>query len=660
MRPQLNRLPAENDKSFGGAVIDRNRPLRFRLNGRVITGFAGDSVLSATMASGVDMLGHYAGQPLGLTPSAHPAISLASHEKDARHALSMARMPALDGADFVTLGGRPANPLARMLRARRSLGMVLDSSSALERPWRGLAGVPKDGGDLVVIGGGVAGMEAALAATGSGLSVTLVEAGPLLGGHSGLFGTQDGEAAPEADMARLRTAIAKHDAITVFTHSHAYALRPGLVRIHRVGIADGQPAASVIDLATRFIIIATGAQERLPIFAGNRLPGISGTRDAYELASRYHVWPGKAALVATSSNVAYRLAMLAKDAGIGIDRILDSRSGPSSRFIAFSRAYGLIQTQGAIPQWASLASAGTGLAVKIDQAGAGLLQSGRLLVCGGWQPDLTLWHIAGGRSRWSTERHRLEPEGGIDGIALAGSAAGYLTRRGCIGSGRDAVDLLLGRPRRPVPDPLIDPLHETPDAPPGIGAPQRNAAAAFLDAGPAFHLRPAPASRSWSTIFRGPVQDELPSLSEAPHPLTIGAVAAGVELGLIPADAAGIVAQERVALVGLSHGGPEHPSPPEELPGPEEVPPYLEGRFGADAKLVSLVPDEPRQFSSGALIYRNSDPASPLDAIGIVLRPAGATALALTQGNITHGLIVSVRDQGRPIAARVNIEDTPN
>ncbi|MBE7733644.1 FAD-dependent oxidoreductase [Devosia faecipullorum] len=658
MRVQVNRLPAEIGESFTDALIDRNRPLRFRLNGRVIAGFVGDSVLSATMASGIDTLGRYAGQPLGLTPSAHPAISLARHEKDARHALSMARMPAMDGADFVTLGGQVVYPLARMLRSRRSLGMVFDNSSALDRPWRGLAGASKDGGDLVIVGGGVAGMEAALAASGSGLSVTLVESGPVLGGHSGLFGTQDGEAAPEADMAQLRAAIAAQDAITVFTHSHAFALRPGLVRVHRVGIADGQPAASVIDLAARFIIIATGAQERLPIFSGNRLPGAIGTRDAYELASRYHVWPGRTALFATSSNIAYRLAMLASDAGIKIERILDSRSGPSSRFIAFSRAYGLIQTQGAIPERVSMTSSGLAMRTNetIDQA----LETERLLVCGGWQPDLTLWHIAGGRSRWSSERHRLEPEGVVEGIALAGSTAGYLTRRGCIGSGRDAVNLLLGRPRKPVPDSLIDPLHETPDAPPGIGTAHQNAASAFLDAGPEFQARPAPAGRSWSTIFRGPTKGELPALSEASQPLTIGAVAAGVELGLIPADAAGIVAQERVALVGLAHAEPERPPLEDNMPGPEEVPSYLEGRFGIDAKLVSLVPEEPRQFSSGALIYRNSDPASPLDAIGIVLRPAGATALALTRGNIAHGLIVSVRDQGRPIAARVDTGVTPN
>lgn len=659
MRPQFNRLSAKAAEGFASAAIDRNRPLRFRLDGRQVSGFAGDSVLSAAIASGVDTLGLYDGHPMGLTPSASPAISLAGHENDPRHALSMARTPALDGADFVTLGARRTNPLSRLFLPGRTLGIALDGKPGLDRPWRGLAGISEKGGDLVVIGGGVAGMEAALAAAKAGLYVTLVEASPQLGGHSGLFGTQDDEEPPEAGMARLRAAIAAHDAIEVFTHSHAYALRPGLVRIHRIGIVDEAPQASVLDLQTRFIVIATGSQERLPVFSGNRLPGIIGARDAYELASRYHVWPGETALFATASNVAYRLAMLASDAGIRIDRILDNRPGPNSRFIAFSRAYGLIQTQGAAVELASIAKAGGAVAVRTNQAGADALRTERLLVCGGWQPDLTLWHIAGGVSRWSPERHRLEARGELEGIALAGSAAGYFTRRGCMESGRDAIDMLLNRPRKPVHDPQIDPLHESPDAPLSIGAPDENAAPAFLDAGPVFHPRPSPPRRSWSDLFRRqPPESGLLALSAAPQPLTIGVVAAGVDLGLIPAAAAGVVAQERVALVVLPHARPQDIAPVDDVPDAEEIPPYLEGRFGQHAKLVNLVPDEPRQLGSGALVYRNSDPAGPLEAIGVVLRPMGEGALALMEKAAADArLPVSVRDQGRAIAARIDVED---
>src|SRR5690606_30002549 len=142
--------------------------------------------------------------------------------------------------------------------------------------------------------------------------------------------------------------------------------------------------------------------------------------------------------------------------------------------------------------------------------------------------------------------------GGLDGIALAGSAAGYFTRRGCIESGRDAIDALLGRPRAPVQDPVIDPIHESPDAPATITEPPDDAAPAFLDSGREFLQRPARPPRTWTSIFRRhPPRSGLVALSEAPQPLAIGDVAAGVDLGLIPPDAAGIVAQERVALVPL-------------------------------------------------------------------------------------------------------------
>ncbi len=659
MRPQINRLPVNRAEGFGEAAIDRNRALRFRLDGRLVSGFAGDSVLSAALASGIDTLGLHEDYPLGLTPSADPAISLAGHANDPHFAMPMARVPAIDGADLVTLGARRINPLARLLLPGRTLGLTLGGPHVLEMPWRGLASASQDGSDLVVVGGGVAGMEAALSAAAAGLRVTLVEASGQLGGHSGLFGTQDGEVSPEADMARLRAAVTENDAVSVLTHSHAYALRPGLVRIHRVVIVDGVPQGGVSDLATRFVIIATGSQERLPIFAGNRLPGVIGVRDAYELAARYHVWPGETALLATGSNVAYRLAMLASDAEIRIGRLLDSRPNPNSRFIAFSRAYGMVQTPGAAVELANIAKAGGTLSVHTSQDRSEALVTERLLLCGGWQPDLTLWHIAGGISRWNPLNHRLEAHGHIDGLALAGSAAGYFTRRGCMESGRDAVLALLNRPRKTVNDPVIDPLHESPDAQPSIGTLRDDAAPAYLDHGHELVQRPAPQHTSWTRMFRRqPPRTAVALLSHSPQPLSLGTVVAGVDLGLIPAESAGNIAHERVALVVLPSALASEVSDGDQHPIPDEVPSYLEGRFGEQARIVHLTPDEARQLSSGALIYRRSDPPGPFEAIGVVLRPAGKAALALMAGDAARsGLEVTVLDQGRPVPVRIEVRD---
>src|SRR5690606_26019958 len=82
------------------------------------------------------------------------------------------------------------------------------------------------------------------------------------------------------------------------------------------------------------------------------------------------------------------------------------------------------------------------------------------------------------------------------------------------------------------------------------------------------------------------------------------------------------------------------------------VPAYLAGRFGADAVLVTLIPDEPRRLETGALVYRGPDEADPRTALGVVLRPRDeGDALALVARTAPPRLMV--RDHGREVAVRL-------
>ncbi len=67
MKGQPNRLGAGRQHALQGSAIDRSKPLKFRLDDRTICGFAGDTVLSALLASGLDSVGKLGGQPVGLS-----------------------------------------------------------------------------------------------------------------------------------------------------------------------------------------------------------------------------------------------------------------------------------------------------------------------------------------------------------------------------------------------------------------------------------------------------------------------------------------------------------------------------------------------------------------------------------------------------------------
>ena len=646
MRPQTNRLPPTTGKGLAGAHIERTRPIRFTINGRVTPGFEGDTVLSALLAAGVDTIGTHAGQPLGLRPSAAPAIAYAAKASAPEHALPMERTPARDGAEYRIIAEGPSpGLLARLFQPGRTLGLTLDAANSLVRPWRSIRGQLAEATDLIVVGGGVAGMAAALAGARAGLKVTLIEASPHLGGHSGLFGTQDGESTPEENIAALAAEIAATQAITVLTHAEVFAIGEGMVRAHQLDVSGERVEGQVVDLPARHIVLATGAFERLPVLPGNRLPGIVGAQDAFELAYRYGIWPGQSWLLATSGNPAYRLATLLAESGMALNRILDGRDHASSRYIEFCKAYGIRQFPGTIPL---AITPGTGGRLSVELPHGEPVSVDRLVLCGGWQPDLTLWHLAGGESRWNARRERLEPSGEVGGLVLAGSAAGHFTRRGCVTSGIHAVDRLLGRPGQGVDDPVIDAIYETPDRQMHVADSGDATTLTYLDTDNTLMLRPAPPPRRrWTHIFRGAQAGPVRVLSEAPQPLSIGAICAGVGIGLIPPGSAGIVAQERVALVPLARTEPPHPPLAQDV---ATVPAYLADRFGTDAVVATLRHDPSRQLDSGALIFEGEDMLDPRRAVGVVLRTREGKTEALVAASVRN---VVVRDLGQAIPAEV-------
>jgi sarcosine oxidase, subunit alpha len=658
---QPHRLPADARHGFGGAEIDRTQPLSFRLNGISYEAFAGDTVLSALLAAGVDDAGTHLDETIGFSEHFAPPVAPVATAGDPASAIPMDRLPALPGLELRTLGpsqdrvrmGYLATRIASLFRRQPpTLRHRLDDPRAFEGPWLSLPPVITIETDIVVVGGGLAGMSAALAAAEAGQRVVLIERRAALGGDARIFGAVGDAEPPEATIARLAGQVAATDAITVLDRTDAFALSVTRVRAHQVEVTDGKLQGRVLAVQAGRVVLATGCAERLPVFSGNRAPGVVGAATAFHRAERYGVWRGKRAIFATPHNFAYRIAMLAGDAGISVQRVADSRISPQSRFIDFCKASGITLAAGLVPRSAETMrkepqTLSVSFAVAIEDIGqdTAAMATDVLVAAGSWQPRLVLWLMAGGHLAYDSKHHLLAARGALDAVALAGSATGYRGTAACIESGRAAVAALLGGKAPPIEDQEIDAIYESRDGPTAIAPWRPGRGGAFLDGGLTFTPRPAQPSRSAPAL-----------VPEQMHVLSIGDVAAAVELGAIPAAVAGTVAEERCLGGGhLLSGGWGLPAGADAV-ADDELPAYLNGRFGAKPQRILIEASDPRYFEVGSLLYTSSDPADPFGAAGAIVAPspqgrAGGIAL-VRHGTLDAGTLF-VRDTGGAVPVRV-------
>ena len=85
-----------------------------------------------------------------------------------------------------------------------------------------------------------------------------------------------------------------------------------------------------------------------------------------------------------------------------------------------------------------------------------------------------------------------------------------------------------------------------------------------------------------------------------------------------------------------------------------EIPSFLIGRYGPEARLVRIVPGEARILEAGALIFPDSDARHPHYSIGVILRhePAGAIGLVAASA-ATIDYPVTVRENGQIVRAQI-------
>ncbi|UWR32383.1 sarcosine oxidase subunit alpha family protein [Sulfitobacter sp. W027] len=457
----------------GGRLLNKSKPLSFTFNGKQMRGYEGDTLASALLANDQVLVGRSFKyhRPRGIVTSGpeepNGLVGLGQEgqfEPNARvtttelyeglAAESQNHWPSLE-FDVGAINKHfsrflPAGFYYKMFMHPRPLWKHL--YEPIIRHSAGLGKAPKAADadtyehfhafcDVLVIGGGVAGLQAALAAGLSGARVIVMEQSAHWGGRAPVDGgTVDGapvETWITATLDRLRgmeNVDLRDRTMGAGVYDHGYVLGYERLRDHAPEVAG--PRHRLWRVRAGHVITATGAIERPLSFAGNDVPGVMLASAMRDYVANFGVSPGDRTVLVTNNDNAYLTAIALKQAGLEVPAVLDARVLPQdSELVAQAKALGIRVVMG---QGVSSVLGGkrvTGVAV-CSQAGEGSvleeIACDAVAMSGGWSPVVHLWSHCGGKLTWDTTHACFRPDQdhpptGADGhgfVTPAGAAAG--------------------------------------------------------------------------------------------------------------------------------------------------------------------------------------------------------------------------------------------
>ena len=457
----------------GGRLIERAFQIPFRFDGRHLRGLQGDTLASALLANGQMLMGrsfkyHRPRGPIASgveEPNALFGLGQGGRFEPNQRATTTALdrgmvlrsqncWPSLD-ADIGAVNGW----LARFLPAGFYYKTFIHPRpfwkhlfEPIIRRSAGLGRAPTDPdpdryeqaygfADLVVVGGGIAGLTAARDAADQGRQVLVLEQSPIWGGRTPTD-HPEGAARIDALLADLRT----RDNVTLRRNTMATGLYDHGYLLAREALADhdpnqGIPRQRLWRIRAGQIVTATGASERPLAFACNDVPGVMLASAVRDFIADYGVAPGRRIVVVTNNDDAYRTALAAHQAGLQVVAVLDARPRVEGALPQAVRALdipvltdtGIAKVKGSRHVEAVALCRHSG-----DGAVTGTLDCDVVAMSGGWTPLVHLWSHCGGKLIWDDALAMFRPDAnrppkGADGqgnVTALGAANGDLTCAG--------------------------------------------------------------------------------------------------------------------------------------------------------------------------------------------------------------------------------------
>ncbi|MBL6609627.1 MAG: FAD-dependent oxidoreductase, partial [Rhodobacteraceae bacterium] len=272
--------------------------------------------------------------------------------------------------------------------------------------------------DLVIVGGGIAGLMAAKAAASSGAQILVMEQSAHWGGRCVVEPDQINGKDPEYFIEDLVTELTAQPNVTMRTrlmgagvYDHGYLL--GYERLRDHAPSQPGPRHRLWRIRAAKILTATGAIERPLSFAGNDLPGVILASALRDYVENFGVSMGDRTVVLTNNDDAYRTAIALKAAGLDVPVILDARSAGGGALAEAAQKLGIRVETGKAVAFVKGRGVVTGVAI-CDQAGQGTvleeIACDCLAMSGGWSPVVHLWSHCGGKLVWDEALAMFRPD----------------------------------------------------------------------------------------------------------------------------------------------------------------------------------------------------------------------------------------------------------
>jgi len=466
-----------------GGRVDREQEITFTFNGKRYTGLAGDTLCSALLANGVHLVGRSwkYHRPRGVMSAGSEEPNAIFQVEKGNRTIPNARgtqVELYDNLDANSVNCWPSldfdllsinSNFSRLMPA----GFYYKTFMWPKSMWKkyeyfirkasGLGETPRENDpdryehahqhcDVLVVGGGVAGLSAALAAGRAGARVIIADeqsepGGLTLAGTAQIDGVDAGlwienavaelSGMPEVTLLPRSTVFGYHD--------YNFLTINQRLSDHLPIVARSGGREKLWQVRAHQVVLATGAAERPLIFANNDRPGIMLASAVSTYANRYAVKPGKQAVVFTNNDSAYQAALDLKAVGVEIVAVVDVRTDSSSEIANTVRSAGIQVINGSLVvdttgrkrlrsvQVMRLSADGSSVSGNVKSLGCDLLA-----ISGGWSPVVHLNAQSGAKPVWDDAEAMFLPGTSTQSQFSAGAANGRLDLAGCLEEGTEA------------------------------------------------------------------------------------------------------------------------------------------------------------------------------------------------------------------------------